>query len=248
MRRFSLASASSTLTLLPGIGTFPGFVGHLELAAGVPDPLTGLASVAVTGASDYLSLSIPGGPTFCIRPLLPAPAAGVLDCDGGSDLGVTSTVDHDIGTVGVDGFTAEDCAAQGGVVEGEGDPHPGVCNGPIEVGPANADAGPGALLIGADARFATQGLPAEISFELGPCSQHTHRQATVFGLVTGLSAAAIHDADAMPEAVREFAASGEAFSCQAWQSEDGPGRLVLAIPALHGLGDVDLITVVTLDD
>jgi hypothetical protein len=248
-RRFSLAPASSTLILLPDVGTFSGFTGHLELAAGVPDPVTGIASIAVTGASEYLSLAIVGGPTFCIRPMVPVAAAGVVDCDGGIDLGVTSTVDHDIGTVGVDGFTAEDCAAQGGAVEGEGAPHPAVCNGPIEVGPSpQNDSGAGAVLIAADTRFATQGLPAEISFEFGPCSSHTHREPTVFGLVSGVSRAVIHDADDEPDAVRDFDAVGESFSCQAWQSENGPGRLVLAIPALHGLGGVDLITVVTLDD
>jgi hypothetical protein len=215
----------------------------------VPDPVTGIASVAVTGASEYLSVSIIAGPTFCIRPLVPVAAAGVIACNGGVDLGVTTTVDHDIGTVGVDGFTAEQCTEQGGVVEGDGEPHPAVCNGPTEVGPSpQADSGPGALLIGADTRFGTVGLPAEISFEFGPCSSHTHREPTVFGLVSGVSRAVIHDADAMPDAVRDFDAAGENFSCQTWSSENGPGRLVLAFPALHGLGDVDLITVVTLDD
>jgi hypothetical protein len=215
----------------------------------VPDPQTGIATIDVTGASEYLSVAVPGGLTFCIRPLVPVTAAGVVACDGGVDLGITSTVDHDIGVVGEDGFTAEACAAAGGMVESAAAPHPGVCNGPTEVGPSpEADSGAGALLIAADTRFGTHGLPAEISFEAGPCSSHQSRTATIFGLVSGISRAVIHDANDEPDAVLEHDAEGENLSCAMWQTENGPGRLVLAIPTLHGLGPVDLITVFTFDD
>jgi len=168
---------------------------------------------------------------------------------GGIDLGVTTTVDHDIGVVGVDGFTAEDCTDAGGTVEGDGDPHPGVCNGPTEVGPSpENDSGVGALLIGEDVRFGTQGLPAEISFEPGPCASHLSGSSTIFGLVSGISRAVIHDANDDPETVLQTDAEGENLSCANWQTENGPGRLVLAVPTLHGLGATDLITVFTLDD
>lgn len=248
-RRFSLAPASSSLALLPAIGTITGFTGYLDLAAGVPDPQTGLAIVDVTGASEYLSVAVPGGLTFCVRPLVPVVAAGVIACNGGVDLGVTTTVDHDIGVVGVDGFTAEDCTAAGGTVEDAGAPHPGVCNGPTDVGPSpETDAGPGALLIADDVRYGTHGIPAELSFEPGPCSAHQNRRATIFGLVSGISRAVIHDANDEPDAVLQYDAEGENLSCDGWQSENGPGRLVLAIPALHGLGASDLITVLTFDD
>jgi hypothetical protein len=194
-------------------------------------------------------VAVSGGLTFCVRPLVPVSAAGVVACNGGVDLGVTSTVDHDIGVVGVGDFTADDCAAAGGMVESATAPHPDVCNGPTEVGPSpEADSGAGALLIAADTRFGTQGLPAEISFEPGPCSSHQQRTATVFGLVSGISRAVIHDANDEADAVLQHDAEGENLSCAGWQTENGPGRLVLAIPTLHGLGPVDLITVLTFDD
>src|SRR5205085_5722678 len=135
--------------------------------------------VDVAGASEFLSVDVGGGFTFCIHPLLPAFNAGVLSCNGGFDLGVTTTVDHDIGVVGVDGFTAGDCVAAGGSVEGAADPHPGVCNGATDVGPSpENDSGVGALLIADDARFGTHGLPVEISFEAGACSTDQHRTPT----------------------------------------------------------------------
>jgi cysteine-rich repeat protein len=53
-------------------------------------------------------------------------------CQGGSNNGLACPADVNC----VDGscFTADDCAAAQGIVEGPGDPHPGVCNGPAVVG------------------------------------------------------------------------------------------------------------------
>lgn len=248
MRRFSLNPAGSRLDLLPGLGSFTGFSGYLDLAAGVPDPQTGLAPVTITGASEYLSLPV-GSLTFCIKPLLPVPLAGVLSCSGGVDLGITSTQDHYLGTVGVDDFSEADCIALDGFVEEGNQPHPDVCNGPIMVGPSpEPDSGVGALLIAPDARIGTQGLPAEFSFEAGPCAQHQARSMTVFGFVSGISRATILDANAALGSVLQHDAEGENFSCQNWMQENGPGRLVIAVPAVHGAGAQDLITVITLDD
>jgi len=214
----------------------------------VPDAQTGLARLAVVGASEFLSVAV-GDLTLCIRPFVPVADAGVVACAGGIDLGVTSSQDHDIGIVGVEGFTAADCAAASGTVEGPGDPHPGTCFSSVEVGASpEPDSGVGAVLIAADARFATQGLPAEISFEPGPCATHQAPAATIFGLTSGLSRATIIDANAVPDALFEYDARGENFSCQAWSSENGPGRLILAVPAVHGAGPIDLITVFTFDD
>jgi hypothetical protein len=213
----------------------------------VPDPQTGIAVVDVTGASEFLSVDLGGGVVFCVRPLVPASAAGVVSCNGGIDLGITSTIDHDIGVVGVDGFTAEDCAAAGGTVEGAEAPHPGVCNGRTDVGPSpENDSGPGALLLAEDARFGTHGLPVEISFQSGACSPL--QAPSTFGVVTGISRAVIHDANDEPDAVIQIDAEGENFSCADWQTENGPGRLVLAVPALHVIGGADLVTVLTFDD
>lgn len=248
VRHFTLDPASSRLDFEPGLGSFTGFTGFLDLAVGVPDPSTGVAPVAVTGASPYLSVAV-GDFTFCIKPLLPAQNAGVLSCNGGIELGVSSTQDHHLGTVGVDGFTAEDCAAAGGSVETAEEPHPGVCNGPIEIEPSSqVDSGAGALLIGADARFGSQGLPVEITFAFGPCTDHVAGASTVLGLVSAASRATIHDAGAIDGEVLEQDIAGENFSCAAWTQENGPGRLVFASPALHGAGAQDLITVIVLDD
>src|SRR5690606_2828086 len=104
------------------------------------------------------------------------------------------------------------------------------------------------LLLAPDARFGTQGLPVELSVALGSCASHTTRTQTVLGLVSSLSRAVIHDANAEPDAVLEHDARGEAFSCQDWRTENGPGRLVLAVPAVHGAITDDLITVYTFDD
>src|SRR5262249_4967814 len=143
VRHFSLDPQTSELELLPGIGTYTGFSGFLDLAAGVPDPVTGLVSVDLVGASDFLSVSVSGN-VLCIKPMVPVMNAGVLACNGGFDLGIVSAQDHNIGEVGVNGFTAGDCASAGGSVESATDPHPGVCNGPVTVSPLAADSGAGA--------------------------------------------------------------------------------------------------------
>lgn len=248
MRRFSLNPATSHLDLLPDIGSFNGFEGYLDLAAGVPDPVTGLAPVSVVGSSTYLTINV-GGMNFCIKPLLPVQNAGVVSCNGGVDLGVTSTQDHHIGQVGVDGFTADDCDAAGGFVEGDSDPHPGVCNGPVEVGASpQPDSGVGAVLVAPDARFGTQGLPVEISFDSGACATHQDGQSTVFGLVSAISRATIFNANNVDGDTFQQDAQGENFSCPNWMMENGPGALVLAVPAVHGAGAEDLITIFAFDD
>jgi hypothetical protein len=201
----------------------------------VPDA-NGLARVHVTGASTYLSVPLGDGAFFCIKPLVPVQNAGVLSCTGGIDLGVSSTQDHHLGALAVDGFTADDCSDAGGSIESDEQPHPGVCNGPVEVGASpQADSGAGALLIAADARFGSQGLPVEISLGGGPCETHGFGQSTVLGLVSALSRATILDANDVDGDIFQRDVSGENFSCPAWMQENGPGRLVLAVPALHGI-------------
>ncbi|MGD9764485.1 MAG: hypothetical protein AB7V27_12275 [Candidatus Binatia bacterium] len=248
MRRFSLNPAASRLDLLPDVGAFSGFAGYLELSAGVPDPQTEVARVDVTGASEFLFVAV-GTLNFCIKPLVPVQSAGVLSCNGGINLGITSTQDHHLGLVGSNGFTEAECIMLDGFVEEGDQPHPEVCNGPVVTdSPPELDSGPGALLIAPDARFRTAGLPAEVSFEAGPCAQHRERVPTVFGLVSSLSRATILNANAVLGSTFQHDATGENFSCQSWTQENGSGRLVLAVPAVHGAGAQDLITVFTLDD
>jgi hypothetical protein len=247
-RRFSLDPQTSRLELLPDLGTFGGFGGFLDLAAGPPDPVTGLARVDVVGASEFLSVQVEDL-RVCIKPIVPVIGAGVLACNGGHDLGVSSSQDHNIGVVGVDGFTAQECADAGGAVEAPSDPHPGVCNGPVDILPSpEADSGIGALLIAPDARFETEGLPAEVTIATGECDTHGPGDPTLFGFVSGVSRATIADANNVGDAIFQHDEDGENFSCAQWMQENGPGRLVLSVPAVHGSDFGDLITVFVLDD
>lgn len=244
MRHFSLDPQTSELDLLPDIGTFTGFSGFLDLAAGVPDPVTGLVSVDLVGASDFLSVPVSGN-VLCIKPMVPVMNAGVLACNGGFDLGIVSTQDHN------SGLTAADCASAGGTVESATDPHPGVCNGPLTVGVLPGDSGVGALLLAPDSRFGTQGLPAELSIEPGPCDQHGPGAPAVFGFVSGISRTEILHANDT-DAVLQHDEQGQNFSCPLWTQENGPGRIVLSVPTLDGLRSgtsaSDLITVFILSD
>jgi hypothetical protein len=247
-RRFSLAPASSGLRLLPAETTILGFSGHLDLAAGVPDPVSGLTRIDVIGASPFLWLDLDAFTRLCIRPIVPVLAAGVLACNGGFDLGVATLQDHRLGVVGVGGFTAAECEASGGTVEAAPDPHPGVCNGPVIVGGSGeSDSGPGALLIAPDSRYDTQGLPAEVSIGSGACETHGSWTPTLFGFVSALSRAEILDVNNEPGESLSHEERGQAFSCESWQDEHAPGRLVLSVPSLHAALGQDLITVFILD-
>jgi hypothetical protein len=247
-RRFSLNPHTSLIRLLPDVGTATGFTGFLDLAAGVPDPVTGMAPIDVVGASEFLSIPV-GDVTLCIKPMVPVVRAGVIACSGGVDLGVSSSQDHRIGIVGMGGFSAAACNAAGGTVEAPSDPHPAVCNGPVEVGASpEVDSGVGALLIAPDDRFNTEGLPAEVTIAAGACDTHGSGDSTLFGFVSGVSRATILDANNATGATLEHDEDGENFSCPMWTQENGPGRLVLSVPAVHGSTMGDLITVFVLDD
>ncbi len=246
-RRFSLDPATSLIRTVPGSAT-TGFTGYLDLTLGDPDPVTGLAQVDLTGASDFLSIDF-GVLTLCIHPTVPALNAGVVACNGGQDVGVKTTQDHNIGVVGTDGFTEAACLAAGGRVEQASDPHPGVCNGPIAVtGSDEPDSGAGALLIAPDSRFGTQGIPATLTVAPGPCDQHGPGAAASFGFVSALYRVEILDTNNQPGALFEHDERGENFSCADWTQENGPGRLVLNIGVIHGGGTIDLATVFEFDD
>jgi hypothetical protein len=252
-RRFSFNEATS------GVATYvspdelasstTGFRGFLDLAMGTPDA-NGIARLALVGSSEFLSLPL-GDSTLCFRPFLQQFNVGVIACNGGIDLGVRTTQDHRIGVVGVSGFTAAACAAASGTVEGPADPHPGVCNGPVSVTlSGEGNSGAGAVLIAPDGRFspATTGLLGQISVQPGPCDTHQGSQQAVLGFVSSLYRVDILDADAIPGATLRHDARGEAFSCAQFTQENGPGRLVLGVGALHGAGGLDVVTVFDLDD
>jgi len=246
-RRFSL-SAQSSIQLLPTLGGFTGLSGSLTLAAGAPDPVTGLAQVDIVDSSEFLRVSIQGF-NFCLKPLVPVFNAGVLACNGGYDFGILSTQDHNIGVVGVNGFTASQCVAAGGFVEEAGDSHPNVCNGPLDIqSSSGVDSGPGALLIAPDERFGTQGMPAEVAIDFDACEQQPPGDMTLLGFTSGLARSDILDANNVAGQLFRHDEQGENFSCAAWTQENGPGTLVFSIPAVHGSTGGDIIITLTLDD
>ncbi len=248
VRRFSLNPASSLIRTVPGDLTTTGFQGYLDLALG-PEVGNGLRRVDLVGASEFLSINL-GLPNLCLRPMVPQVGAGVIACAGGADLGLTTTQDHNIGVVGVNDFTTEDCIPQGGMVESAEDPHPGVCNGPTFTLPGGVDSGAGALLIAPDPRYDTVGIPVELTILPGPCATHGPGEAQLFGYVSGLHRVQIFDADNVAGNTFQYDAVGENFSCENFTQENGPGRLVLNIRVLHGGadGETDVVTVFELDD
>jgi Dockerin type I domain len=247
-RVFSLNPTTSSLKNFPG-STTTGFTGELDLALQSVDSNTGIGIIDVTGASQFLSLDLGGGLTLCIHPEAPTTSAGVVSCNGGVDLGVHSSQDHDLGKVGVNGFTEQQCTDAGGTVEGPSDPHPGTCNGPINLALSGAvDSGPGAVLIAPDARFGVQGLAAELSVVVGPCDPNAPATPTLLALSSAVYRVDIENADDTPGNLLSHDERGEPFSCPAWTTENGPGRLVLGVGTLHGDGAQDLITDFVFDD
>jgi hypothetical protein len=87
-----------------------------------------------------------------------------------------------------------------------------------------------------------------VTIDTGACETHGPGEPTQFGFVSGLSRAEILDANNVSGAILEHDEHGENFSCAAWMQENGAGRLVLSVPAVHGSTDGDLITVFVLDD
>ncbi len=123
-RRFTINPRTSPFTavLSPGFslplgGGFKGQTngvvenGFLELKAGAPDPTTGVASLDVTGGSEYLFVD--ARPTanlvLCLKPILPITNAGVVLCNGGPDVSIAINANHHLGQVGLNGYTAKDC-------------------------------------------------------------------------------------------------------------------------------------------
>ena len=99
--------------------------------------------------------------------------------------------------------------------------------------------------------FNTFGIPAEVSVESGPCSLEQDREPTLFGFVSARYTVQIGDPNGGTSGgTFSHQADGENLSCATWGQEDGPGRLVLGLGAIHGAseGVADLVTVFVLDD
>lgn len=92
-----------------------------EFEAGVPDPETGIATIDVVAASEYLTASanLAGfAVNLCLELQVPVTTAGVIDCDGGSDYSISLNANHNLGELGANGFTADQCTDLGGSIEG----------------------------------------------------------------------------------------------------------------------------------
>jgi hypothetical protein len=263
-RRFSLDPTSSCLGIRGFIDfDFEGFEGFVDFEAGSPDPLTGLARVDIVDASPYLELGVNAlGNIFalCLRPareLFPIIGAGVIDCNGGSNLGVAVTQDHNIGEVGVD-ITEAQCLAVGGTLDttvSEGPPpvdHTGICNGPFEPGQPPGDSGPGALVIAPNPDTGQGGFPMELTMEEAlPCGDEgLSGQIIPFAFTSATVQGTVRDANNLEDNEVSETFTGENFDCRDWV-EDGPGTLLLIAPLLDvdiGIAVRDLLNVFYLDD
>lgn len=261
-RRFSIDPATSYLRSYSTFGPTDavGFEGWLELEGTEVDPATGIARIDVVGASDLITLDgvTSGGPiVICIEPLpdqFPVIGAGLIDCNGGTAFGFSLTYDHELGVVGADGFTAQQCTDAGGVVEDE--PHAGVCNGPPIATAGTADTGPGGLIIAEVPQLGNPGFLVRITTETAlPCGDEgppTFEGA--LPLTTGTVSVTIEDADDRPGGRLTASTTGSNFSCLDFANEDGPGTLTLGsvtydlVPASFPSLTVDVITTFVLDD
>ena len=274
------SSSAFIATLSPGF-RFPttGFQGFLDLAAGTPDPVSGFVFVDVVDASPYLSINLPnGGSALCLavdRDQLPVRNAGFLACRGGGAAGLSLVQDRNLGVAatcvggsqegtvcdddarcpGGTCFGADDCAAAGGTVNGPDSASPNVCVGPLVGAGIAADSGPGALLISPDpANGITMGLPVAIIQERAlPCGDEPNAtgMSTVFALTTGTARCELVDYNFQVGQSLVVEERGENVSCAEWTRENGPGRLVLAVPTLdtdiNGT-PTDVITSFVFDD
>jgi hypothetical protein len=282
-RRFSIEASSSPLVavLRQGevVSSLPGFSGFLELTAGEPSSGSGLAFIDVTDASEFIAIDVPDqGTALCIKPIrrqLPVVRAGFVACAGGFAVGLRVRQDHRVGEVGrcaagarsgevctVDEdcggescFSVDDCAALGGSVERLSDPHPGVCNGPVQGEPLSDDSGAGAVLILPDPEGGlTRGLPVEIFNEQAtPCGdEDVPGMTTEIALTSGVVEVEVANLNDQTDEVSSHQVSGESFSCASWQEEDGRGTLVLGLPGLDvpAVGDqlLDVLTFFVWDD
>ncbi|GIW40032.1 MAG: hypothetical protein KatS3mg076_0609 [Candidatus Binatia bacterium] len=160
----------------------------------------------------------------------------LLSCRPSASFSAGLVQNHVLGTVGVDGFTEQDCLAAGGLVEGAGAPHPGVCNGPLGVvQPDDRDVSPGAMVIAPLPQLGLQGFPVELSQESAlPCGDEGTGISLALAFTTERSFGRVENPNALVGVPPlEFELRGENFSCTDFEREGGPGRLVFAAPQLH---------------
>ena len=262
-RRFSL-SMSSTFGI-NGLA-LANFGGYIDFSAGKVDPKTGFALVDVAGSSEYLEAFIGfGGLALCLKPVTPVSVAGIIACGkrkpGGKAVRFTASgasgsdrdgilfrcnaevnyttqlaIDANLGVIGVDGFTGEDCDALGGTVNENG-----VCVSGFIAGQINElSSDSGEMFMAPFGGLA--GFPVEISQESAlPCGDEepSGGMSTPIVLTTQRSQGAVFDANGTPGLTLAFDVFGEPFSCESFSQENGPGILAFAAPqiGLPILGD-----------
>jgi hypothetical protein len=273
-RHFVLSPENSTFTAVLSTSTsfvlggfagqkdgVTGQVGYLDLDAGQTDD-RGFATIDIVEASDYLYVDATAQAQIvvCIKPIVPVTNAGLLACKGGVDVSIAVTQNHHLGMIGTDDFTAAQCTSLGGSIENA--PHPGVCNGPLEVSQLGGDSGPGSVTISPIPQLGLNGLPVEIGTERAlPCGDEGPGQPALFAFTsatfrsmilnlnnitdicsagaTGTGCATNADCDSAPAAGDGICGAtlrsethGENFSCPNWQAADAPGCLVFSAPQL----------------
>lgn len=193
----------------------------LTLEAGPPDE-SGVAPVALT-APVFVGINISLiSSTICSRI---GPCTGELYCDGGANVDVTTEIDSL-----ANGLTCN----QTGVAclnacEGSGSGNSGnplmITNDPgaLPAGPA------GSMLLQCQQAVTTvAGLNAS-------CATATYGAGSTLTYTTGKSLSRVLNhcpgGTAPAGSVPSFQGQGAAFSCDAWTTTNGPGRLVLAVPA-----------------
>jgi len=140
------------------------------------------------------------------------------------------TINRNLGTVGQDGFTQQDCDNLHGTV----DPDTMICISSFIAGQLDEFSGlPGEMYIVPFGGL--NGFPVEITQEKAlPCGDEggAGGMSTAIALTTQHSQGTILNANDVPDDTLTFDTVGEPFSCDNFSMEDGPGILTFAAPQL----------------
>lgn len=125
-------------------------------------------------------------------------------------------------------------------------PHPGVCNGPLQLSQSLGDSGPGAATIAPIPQLGLHGLPVELNIERAtPCGDEGAGVLQPFALTTARSRTTIANFNNDTVSL-DLDRSGQNFSCSNWSGS--PARFVLNFPTLHQFQNNDVLTVFTFED
>jgi cysteine-rich repeat protein len=169
--------------------------GPIQLGAGVPDPNTGIAPLLVTDPV-IIGASLPslaGGGKVCWRISQDPLAQGFVDCDGGSNVDVTITVDSHTD-----------------------DPNTPNSDPILEVGTGGGDSGPGAAVI----RVILEA--AQTLDDVTPCEDAVYlpEGVTTTAFTTGTSSGVILD-PIQGGGTNVVTQSGQNFDCSNWAEDSG---------------------------